>query len=844
VGLVTLNGIEFDLRGVVRLVGADTAKQNFFSAPPRRVEKIAVNQKATWIHVLHNCSTLPGIPHGSPLGRYLLQFEDGTETTLPIRYGVHLVTWSGNPFAVPTHAIFGWREGDYSDTKTLSHCTWENPEPTKVIQAITFESAGAPGSPFLVAMSLESTAPSASDRDVASILREARLKSTMVNGATTLTFDHVLALLKQAQPMVRDNPGLKIQHAIANAENMKARGLHGDALKQIEGLTSNDKDVENSLLKLRGRIHHAAGEFQSATKMLAMSVDQEDYRVGKPVGLDHLLTERLFHRHIAAKGKREARDFVLRSQIPPRQPATSGSAIDLTKSYNAGLHETWQRPNNASVVMPPLYRTMRSGVHHFRGIPFDIRGVINLTGGTRFEIVFPPRVSNIVVNRKADQLHFLNGGFNQAVTGTPVAVYRVVYSDGKAVDFPVRFRIEIGDCWIAGATGNIPNLVWRGEGAAAFNRKKDTALYLATWDNPRPDVTISHVDFVATLKRVNPYLVAITAESFEGSLDNVALAPRQLAERAVHKASLPNVSKTLRQHAVKLSQRATKLAPEDAEVWRLQSEMFLALRRADDAATSIAQSLELDPESGPSLYTREKVLVQLGQTGEALRTRSRARKMTLKGRITARDKSLSHKYIDLTSHYNAALNENPFLESKRLPYIDEKLTGLTDGLGSYNGISFDVRGVIALHGSETQLREHVAVLTNGVEGIPIGQKARAIHLLHGTSWGFRVPHGTTIGKYNFHYKDGSTEFVDIRYGEHVLDWFLRKKRTATKAKLAHSQRSIREADREVGCYQMTWVNPKPDVPISHIDFVSYETEAAPFLLGITLDTGDKAAPKK
>ena len=92
----------------------------------------------------------------------------------------------------------------------------------------------------------------------------------------------------------------------------------------------------------------------------------------------------------------------------------------------------------------------------------------------------------------------------------------------------------------------------------------------------------------------------------------------------------------------------------------------------------------------------------------------------MKGRITARDKSLSHKYIDLTSHYNAALNENPFLESKRLPYIDEKLTGLTDGLGSYNGISFDVRGVIALHGSETQLREHVAVLTNGVEGIPIG----------------------------------------------------------------------------------------------------------------------------
>ena len=41
---------------------------------------------------------------------------------------------------------------------------------------------------------------------------------------------------------------------------------------------------------------------------------------------------------------------------------------------------------------------------------------------------------------------------------------------------------------------------------------------------------------------------------------------------------------------------------------------------------------------------------------------------------------------------------------------------------------------------------------------------------------------------------------------------------------------------------MTWVNPKPDVPLSHIDFESYGTEAAPFLLGITLDQG--ADPKK
>ena len=202
------------------------------------------------------------------------------------------------------------------------------------------------------------------------------------------------------------------------------------------------------------------------------------------------------------------------------------------------------------------------------------------------------------------------------------------------------------------------------------------------------------------------------------------------------------------------------------------------------------------------------------------------------------------KYIDLTAHYNAALNEDPYLEAKRSPYFNESFEMMKPGLDNYAGVPFDVRGLVVLHGEQTQLRQQLARLTNGVQGISVGQTARSVHLLHGTSWGFRLPHGTVIGKYNFHYKDGSTEFVDIRYGEHLLDWFLPKKRMVPKATLAHSHRSVREADREIGCYRMTWTNPKPDVPLSHIDFESYGTEASPFLLGITLDTGDSKKPGK
>ncbi len=844
VGLVTLNGVDFDLRGVVRLTGGDKQADQFFSKPPRRVEKIAINQKATWIHVLHNCSFVYAIPHGNPIGRYLLHFEDGTEATLPILYGRHLVTWIANPHATPTHAVFAWKEGDFNDVKTVVHCTWENPQPDKVIKAITFESAVSVSSPFLYAISLESAAAAAADRDVTSLLAEARLKITMVNGATDVTVKHVSGLLKQALPGVKDSAELKIQHAIASAETLKVRGLHADALKLLEGLVSDDKDVRNSLLKLQGRIHHAAGDLQSATKALSLSVDQEDYRVGKLLGLDHQLIERLYRRHAAEKGERQAREFVLRSQIPPRRPGTPDAAIDLAKSFNAGLHEAWQRQRNAAVVQPPLYRTMRTGVHHFRGIPFDIRGVVNLSPFLNTAIEFPSQVQNIVVGRKADQLHILNTGWGPTVTGTPAAVYRVVYADGKVENFVARYEIEIGDAWLAGTTDNIPNLVWRGEQAAMRDFKRDTALYLATWDNPRPDVEISHVDFRATLRRVNPLMVAITAESFADSLASEKIDPRQLAARAVYNVSRMNSSKKLLEHAQKLSQRATTRSPKDSEVWRLQAEMFLAVGKNDEAATSIEQSLELDRESGAALYTKEKVLVRQGQTGEAILIRSEARKKTLKGRVVPRDKALPAKYIDLTAHYNAALNEDPYLEAKRQPYFSESFEALKTGLDDYAGVSFDVRGLIVLHGVQTELRQKVARLVNGVQGIPIGQSARAVHLLHGTSWGFRVPHGTVIGKYNFHYKDGSAQFVDIRYGEHLLDWFLRTKRTASKATLAHSHRSVQEANREIGCYRMTWTNPKPDVPLSHIDFESYGTEASPFLLGITLDTGDSKQPSK
>jgi hypothetical protein len=34
---------------------------------------------------------------------------------------------------------------------------------------------------------------------------------------------------------------------------------------------------------------------------------------------------------------------------------------------------------------------------------------------------------------------------------------------------------------------------------------------------------------------------------------------------------------------------------------------------------------------------------------------------------------------------------------------------------------------------------------------------------------------------------------------------------------------------------MTWNNPRPEVEISSIDFISYMTESAPFLIAVTVE---------
>ncbi|WP_166831119.1 leucine-rich repeat domain-containing protein [Thalassoroseus pseudoceratinae] len=132
---------------------------------------------------------------------------------------------------------------------------------------------------------------------------------------------------------------------------------------------------------------------------------------------------------------------------------------------------------------------------------------------------------------------------------------------------------------------------------------------------------------------------------------------------------------------------------------------------------------------------------------------------------------------------------------------------------------------------------------DSVEGIPVGKKATHIHFLHGTGWGSPgVADGTVLGHYKVHYEDDTSKQVPIVYGEDLRDWWqLGDTSKASRAEIAwtgvnDASKDFRGQRVELRLFVRSWENPKHDVKIDSIDFVSLNnTVSSPFNIAMTLE---------
>jgi eukaryotic-like serine/threonine-protein kinase len=185
--------------------------------------------------------------------------------------------------------------------------------------------------------------------------------------------------------------------------------------------------------------------------------------------------------------------------------------------------------------------------------------------------------------------------------------------------------------------------------------------------------------------------------------------------------------------------------------------------------------------------------------------------------------------VDLSDHYLAGLRGNWHGDQP-----DNDLSELPAGIARLAGVDFDVRGLIQLDpvgGGEG--RFPIRVL-----GMRVGQSCERLHFLHAAIHGNRPP-GLVVGSYVLRYADGTWHELPIVLGEQVRDWFASPDEPALSESTCVAWTGWNGKSRRFGTtirlFKTTWSNPRPDLAIETIDFVSKRAGVGPFLVAITVE---------
>ena len=193
--------------------------------------------------------------------------------------------------------------------------------------------------------------------------------------------------------------------------------------------------------------------------------------------------------------------------------------------------------------------------------------------------------------------------------------------------------------------------------------------------------------------------------------------------------------------------------------------------------------------------------------------------------MIARQKQVKDNYIDLSRHYNAAIDEGwSFLDSRK-----GFLSNMPNGLADLEGTKFDIRGVIQLSG-----RQHQNQLGKNnpfpkkIENIELKNRLYAsLDFLHAVTW--QDPDGTPVANYIINYTDGTKHVFPIIYGEHVRDLVVK----ADIGLIDTPSSRIAWRNRNVVLFKTNLKNPFPKKEIRSIDLESQNSYSNIFIIGIT-----------
>ena len=217
------------------------------------------------------------------------------------------------------------------------------------------------------------------------------------------------------------------------------------------------------------------------------------------------------------------------AKIAARQRAdvtVNATTIDLKPYVNAALTDSPASPagnyDNNLASLPP-------GVNVYGGVPFDVEGLIQLSGKSLISIFhkdFPVEVDGIAIHRRCAKIYLLHAGdwIDVPDFGKIVAKLVLHYKDGSQRQIDIVAGRDVFDFWsplfTTGADPGYSRMspdterAWTGSNRYLEQLWPDESLilYKSSFANPQPDLTVSTVDYVSTMTATAPFMVGLTVE--------------------------------------------------------------------------------------------------------------------------------------------------------------------------------------------------------------------------------------------------------------------------------------------------------------------------------------------
>jgi hypothetical protein len=191
-------------------------------------------------------------------------------------------------------------------------------------------------------------------------------------------------------------------------------------------------------------------------------------------------------------------------------PEQTITHLDLQPKANHKLNDSFHGaafPDNNLADLPQGKQTLD-------GVKFVIGEKLIQLANDTLKDNFPEKVEGIKVGTKFSKLHILHATGYVVPDDTVIGKYIIHYDDKTDAEIEIVYGKDVRDWWRLDGheEPSRGKVAWKGSNPDAKARAASLWLFQTTWENPKPDKKVVGIDYVSTLTRAAPFLIAMTIE--------------------------------------------------------------------------------------------------------------------------------------------------------------------------------------------------------------------------------------------------------------------------------------------------------------------------------------------